>query len=400
MWRLPGPHRFISDAVDQSRSRHVALVIPQHRANDEGFINGLANALMTELDPAGRYARLIESSGVGLGLVAEIAADAVFDDVAPTLVSELVTHEDVRGTTVVLVEPLLDQAQQDEMPAFLHSLEIASHDIGPEGRVTVVAVVTDSRLPKFAGGATTDVRLANTWWWNRVARWDAAGHLNQVGGKPPTHDLLAEVWAESIVEVARWDFGMIGHLAESWSGDVLDLADCISSWRQPEDLPAPVVRRTCGVQPIGDELEQWNEGLLDGWHHRSSRAPWALNGHEREVDRRVWAAQSRVVLPWVEESRQQVQVLAEDALGKNQFWTAVAESRGARRPDDAPADVVEIGQLWYIARSRIGNSNRILRDATFHLWRVRNDLSHLRPLRWSALTDLVGAWERLASPKR
>lgn len=402
VWRLPGPRAFVGDIVaEHGRGRHVATVLPESLALDPGFTDSLAVALLDEFASQSVSARRVYDAGPGTSVLDAFCQALIFDDDRPATIPDLLRHEEARDTVAVVAAPDLCVPARDELGAFLQRVELETHAVGYGQRLSIVAIMARGQLPAFAGGATSDVSLTSIWWWGRVARWDVAAHIADLAGQPRLAGVLEEVRTESIVEVARWDLDLAEQLADQWTGDPDELTVLLR-----ERCPAPAdgnsgkaggrtrgfAASLAGLRPPDPMLRVWDSRLVDGWHEQVSVSARTLAVTPEKLARVVWAAQARVLLPWIEERRSALHDRVVATLGGRRF----AEVLRNRFNPPVTADAsMEIGMLDRVVRIAIGSSDPELCDVSRQLRRARNWLAHLRPLSLAEQESLVAACKYL-----
>lgn len=379
IWALPGPRTLITETLGELKSdRHVFVALPSAMANDPAVTDSLCDALAAA---AGQFTtvRRIFSEPDADSLLDAVARAVDFDD-PPATVPELLSHHHGAGATFVVVAAD-HHDRQAELPKFLERIEQETHRAPTDTGLSLVVIGGREHLPSFRGGDDSDVSLVTLWWWNRIARWDTAAHISHIDGPPAEARILADVRAETIVEVARWDLSLAQRLAQDWSGDPDELPDHLAEpdWvEQPPDS-----RERCGPRPAEGHLLLWDAGALDGWHDHYSPAPSA-----QRLRRRVWAAQARIVLPWIEERREVLQERAIAKMGRKRFNEAL------ERMFDPPltdAGQVEIKDLYQIIANCLGKHAPRLRSTAWRMRDSRNKAAHLEPLTLGELGELVDA---------
>lgn len=392
VWRLPGPRGFVRDVVaEHRRGRHVAVVLPTMLAADAEFTDSLAVAIIDELGSQWASPRRIYDAGPDRSVLEALSEALIFHD-QPATVAELLSHPEVKDTVAVLVTSDLSMCARGEVPVFLRDVERQAHGYGTAGWLSIVVIVARCELPAFSVGTSSDTVLTTTWWWGRVARWDAAAHiagLSRAGG------ILDDVRAESITEVARWDLDLAEHLAESWSGDPAGLPALLnpgvrtdSAGRPPFPLPRSAMVGPAGLRPPDELLAFWDAGLIGGWHDTICPAPAALADDPARLDRWLWAAQARVLLPWIEERSAVLLGEVTDVLGPARL-TEVLRTRFS--PPASRDALIEIAVLDKVVRVAIGSARPELRDASRRLRDARNSLAHLRSLALAEQEGLIEA---------
>lgn len=392
VWRLPGPRGLVLDSVaEYGRRRHVAIVLPRELATNTEFTEGLALSLINELQSQTVEARRVLPDTDAHSLLDTLSRSLVFDD-SPATVTDLLRHQEAVGCVAVLVAADLSLNCQIEVAELLRRLEAESRSLPPTERLTLVVIIGRDRLPEFAGRESSDVTVATVWWWNRIARWDVAAHVSDRARSTNGGRVVSDVRAETIVEVARWDLDLADYLCDNWRGDPGELQEVLMGRQEPEDRNVDFVAGPCGVRPGEDVQELWDDGLIDGWHDSHSLASWASISSGAQINRAVWAAQARILLPWIEERRERLHQRAIARIGRDKFRAALQELFDPPLCDDG---VIEIGPLRRLIDIRIGNVDAVLRSAARRLAAARNRLAHLEPLGLPELNELVAACRSL-----
>lgn len=400
MWRLPGPRGFLADIVaEHSRGRHVAVVLPEALAAAPGFTDSLAVALLEEF--AGRFdVQRVYDAGAGRPVL-DAFREALVMGEPPATVADLLGHEETGDRVAVLVAADLSGAARAGLPAFLQRVALESHASGYGQRLSIVVVMTRGELPAFPGGTSSDIALTSIWWWGRVNRWDVAAHIAGLGAaRGGQAGVLAEVRAESIVEVARWDLDLAERLTSQWSGDPAELPAVLGEpgrggpdgRRGPSPAAAGPSGAWDGLRPPDALLGPWDRRSLDRWHEQPSGSGRSLATTAGGLSRVVWAAQARVLLPWVEERRSALLYRVKETLGHRRFADVLQHGF---QPPVTPDGSVEIGVLDRLARKTIGSADPELCEAARHLRQARNLLAHMTPLTLAHQESLVSAGKTL-----
>jgi hypothetical protein len=401
VWRLPGPRNFIGDIVaEHGRGRHVAVVLPKALAASPDFTDGLAVALLDEF--ASRFeAQRIYDPGPGRPVLAAFAEALVMGE-PPATVPDLLHHDEARDKVAVVVAADLSGTARAELPGFLQRVELESHAGGYGRRLSIVALVTRGELPAFPGGTTSEIALTSIWWWGRIARWDVAAYIAGLGvsrGAAGT-GVLADVRAESIVEVARWDLDLAERLADLWAGDPAELPALLGGCpeRPPGDRGGSPLKGTStrgtwdDLRPPDSLLLAWDDRRFDRWHEQPSGSGYSLALSPGGLPRAVWAAQARVLLPWVEERRSLLLSRVKETLGNHRFAQVL---QSGFEPPVKPDGSVEIGVLDRLVHLTIGSSDPELCEVSRHLRQARNLLAHMTPLTLAQQETLVSAGKAL-----
>jgi hypothetical protein len=379
VWRLPGPRSFVRDIVaEHARGRHVTTVLPAALASDAQFTDGLAVAVQDEFVRHSVPTRRIYSLGASLSILDTFSQTLIFED-PPVTVAELLRHPEASNTVAVVVARDLETTARSGLPSFLERMELESHAGTSQAQpLCVIAILARDQLPAFRGGASSDVAMTSIWWWARIARWDVAAHIVGMTERAPLHGVLSDVRTESIVEIARWDLDLAEHLMTAWEGEPSLLPSLLKDWRC---VSAPVMNGghggINGLHPPRGVLPFWDQGVVESWHDQVSAATCALAAEPEKLSRLVWAAQARVLLPWIEERRSTLHIRVTEILGTPRLGAILREWF------DPPVDadgLVEIGALDTVVRRVLGSRHSDVRDASRWLRQARNDLAHMRPL--------------------
>jgi hypothetical protein len=393
VWRLPGPRGFVRDVVaEHRRGRHVATVLPQALASDVIFTDSLGVALLEEFASQSVTARRIYGAGRDNSVLETFSQALIFDD-QPATVSELLNHPEVKDTVAVVVAGDLSVPARAELSSFLQRVELETHAETPTRRLSMVAILERGQLPSFRGGTSSDIAMTSIWWWARLARWDVAAHIAGLGGHPGLNGVVEDIRVESIVEVARWDLDLAERLVVAWAGEPSHLAALL---KEGHVMPTPTIDDSHlvmdALRPPDSILESWDNRLVDVWHNHQSIAACALAAEPDKLNRMVWAAQARVLLPWIEERRSTLHARVAKTVGaKRLAWVL----RNRFDPPINPDTLVEIGALDRVVRMIIGSRDGELRDASRRLREARNALAHLRPLNLAEQEGLQAACQCL-----
>jgi hypothetical protein len=372
------------------RRRHVAIVLPEPLARDTAMTDGLVRELTAELRHSAQTRHVASDPDAGT-LLAALGRALVFDDYPPATIVDLLYHPDCAGGIAILVATDQPDKHQQELPDLLRRLEIESRSAPSDDRLTLVVIGSRRHLPHFAGGENSDVSVAAVWWWNRVNRWDVAAHAAEIDETAFSSRVLADVRTETIVAVARWDLDLAEHLAQSWDSDPATLVDCLTPTANGD---RPHHSRAGSRTWPGEALiDDWDNLRVDGWHDAHSVTAHAAAAAPERLARLVWAAQSRILLPWIEERRMVLQERVIAVLGQRRFREAIRNLFASEPLDNT--EIVEVGPLRMLIDVRIGGSNPKLRSAARRLHEARNRLAHLDPLGHAELRELVSACDSL-----
>jgi hypothetical protein len=351
----------------------VLAVLPRFLSENDECCDALAAAILNELDHQSRvYPSVADGS-----LVAALGFTMTdgFDE-APTTMPALIAHPDVLGRTFLCNAGDLDQEHRLELGQFIVRLNDESRPLPMAGRATIVVILgRDSFERDPASPAMTAI-----WYWDRVARWDTAALLASTSGVDLPGGVAGEVRLETIIEVARWNFELALELAGEWASAQFDVVAWLGTTDHPTSGLVPP-RRTALKQPPESHLAEWDAGVVEAWHGVPGIAPIVDVQRAGGIERLIWRAQSRVLMPWLELRRVRIEQIVRETLGATRMELAVAEYT-YRFPgvEHDPESTVELATLSRIISARIGRSNNRLRDTARQLVSARNRLAHLRPL--------------------
>jgi len=387
IWRLPGPGGFVQEVARLARGgQHVLAIVPKYVAEESEYSDALAVAILNEL---GESRRVFPNAKVG-GLAGAFGFEVSDDfDRYPTTVPELINHVDVVGRTFVCNTRDLDPAHLAELPTFLSRLDDESRPVPRTDRGTMIFILSSDLVPHDAESVAT----ARLWYWDRVARWDVAALLASQTSWHRVSGVLGEVRLETIIEIARWDFILALDIAHEWTHDEFELSVILD--RHAANVPAStVVRRTAQKEPPELNLTAWDQGLVEAWHGEPGYKPATLPSTDRRLERLLWSAQARVLLPWIEIRRVSIERLVLEKLGSRRMESAVRELATSYPGAEDDSTVVEIALLARIIAVRLGNAEPRLRTTARVLRDARNKLAHLTPLPSGHLDRMISecAW--------
>ncbi|MEU5342542.1 hypothetical protein AB0H18_17145 [Streptomyces sp. NPDC020766] len=169
------------------------------------------------------------------------------------------------------------------------------------------------------------------WWWGVIGRLDTAtvvsargdhgGHSSRRGGEALRSRILRAVREEVVSEVCGPNLGLAVSLAGSWDGSDRTLDDCLRACLADGPVP-PTATGSAGHGVSGTEHRPganlrtaWALGTVQSWEGRPRHHPagWYSDGRTARPDALtvlVSQAQQRVLLPWIEEARRRLAILA------------------------------------------------------------------------------------------
>jgi hypothetical protein len=109
-------------------------------------------------------------------------------------------------------------------------------------------------------------------------------------------------------------------------------------------------------------------------------------------------AQARVLLPWIELRREDLEVALRQQFGSKRFQKLVHQYSN-RDQGMASDSVPEIGLLEAITRSQLSGTNPKLTGFAKVLWLARNALAHLHPIDNDQIDELVHSFDKFRKRK-
>ena len=349
-WDLPGPTAFVARLVsDLTDGKNVILRLPTHPPV------GLPNALRR------RLAREELFEWRSLTVDAESASAP-----AEWLVRKIAPHEfngraitertlaESRGLSGHVV--WVDRMDPGCWGRWLPMLERYAHacQLRPETeRMCLIVPLVGAVAARPAGSAVT---LVEHEWRGRADRLDASLYASLL-----TQDFRGSYWARRLrVSVLTELAGPDVHAAKRLAGVSQRLSEVTRLDRLTDHLLSFGQERGWAGRPAA-----WDEGSLDTFEGGEfvHSAHLAANGAEREIRRRLWRAEVSVLFPLIEEHRV--------ALLPQLPWLS-------RECDDAAG--LEIGEIRHLLSSRRWPVGDRVFNQVQGLWRMRNELAHLRPV--------------------
>jgi hypothetical protein len=124
--------------------------------------------------------------------------------------------------------------------------------------------------------------------WGKVDRHDAVAHLARIGIRPSS-DLASRIGHAVIVDVAAWSRPMLEQMAPWKVNDQIEPLALLANLAEQSAIPYP----------------SWENGLLDLWDDEPAAHPIAAVAHKfgAHIQRRIWSAQSAIILPFADRIR-------------------------------------------------------------------------------------------------
>ncbi|MDY6939946.1 MAG: hypothetical protein SWY16_20115 [Cyanobacteriota bacterium] len=354
-WQIPGPNRFISEIVqDLADGKNVILCLPEHMPD------GLSRAIRSELGEDWDWRTLSLRQEDGTEPV-HLLFNRFVREISPTEIRNtriLVKHEDFAGKIIWLDD--LTPNVWSAWKKFISDYEQPCRSVSKlERTVFCVPLSGDLALDP----PSEDVCVSHQSWQGTIDRLDIllfTAHLFQ--GKQLS-DLQKQVAISVTANLALWDPKVSERFAYENLENILS--------------PIPILQDIAKKREWTDEIipseSLWHKGMkdiLDG-EDKIHSAALAFTNFHREIDRRIWSAQVGVMLPFVEERRQE---LLESLKGKLEvpFQTDFGVIWDWRD--------LEIGHIEYQISSNGAIVNRETQKLVRRLKEIRNSLSHLEPI--------------------
>jgi hypothetical protein len=383
-WQLPGPQHFVRGIGEDLRAgKSVCMALPTTLSAldlKRAVAFYVHEYCDTTLEEYSLYDLELATLPVSQALVQ--AFDLATDDFSEIHSVQFLVNAPRFAGRIIWVKDLeaVSPAVRQQWWQFLQEFAHVSRMCSPSYR-TVFCVVASGSLGLET--SASDVLLSKHWWWNTVARLDMALYVRN----RMLHSGVSGTLAEPIIaELSGFDADLAAVLAaeqastcEDWSnhlatygrmrqweafvGGASNLATLVSQLSSPLDLP-PELR------------ECWARGMLnwisgEGLHVHS--AVVAFNGAAREVCRRIWRAQVRLILPYVDEQRIAVCAYLLRRYGLAQLGLVVSSK-------DEAYGQLEIGDLKHLLDTKFRNEHSVVRELVHWLHYIRNQIAHLQIL--------------------
>lgn len=326
------------------------------------------------------------------------------------LVSGLVADPD--GRAPVLVVRAWSEGDPWAVSRLIRRFQAAVKESGlkPDRRPRLLVASRPQDL-EADGVGLLDTTVSRThWWWSVWSHLDTATvvaaavpHTNsgRVGDHmTPGKFIRHALHCETLVQSAGPDLALAVRLAEVWNGSLKDLPDALRECCPARVGQAVQGRLAAGAAyaplPAHDLREAWSAGLVDSWEGQIRRSPRSGAELHRgpELDKLVWQAQNRVLLPLIDDARLSfVEMLPRIATRGTTRLVECYVRQSLRSANGSASDLtsMELGELYDAAVHR----DIALTDDQFRrlrtLRRARNKLAHRTPVDDTLLRDLLDA---------
>ncbi|WP_275561065.1 hypothetical protein [Streptomyces sp. 5-6(2022)] len=407
----PASARSLAPAAPPARGRWSGLApVPDF---DDGLPDvpaargpeAYASRLAAPLGPAEALAGMLERLAKELGFSS--GTDTVGSDPTGDVLARLTG----RGTGTAETRPVVVRAWREPVPSaaahLLRRLVATTKEAGlpPDRRPRALVVASTEDLPTGLPDQLPREDITVHWWWGATSRLDTAtvvtlarpplasptdrGHLHEAVTQATITEVCGPFLDIAAALASRWDDGRPEGLTAA-------LHDVIAKLPGPAAIPPQRTEGTRhpGRRPDDSMLAAWNANTVESWDGRLRRHPGYDLVQEQAVAARVWLAQNHVLLPLLDDARDQftatIRLRARVPLARlAQDYGPRRESGTAPEPADSAVAMMELGAMWSAhcdgaialipaERRRL----RILREA-------RNLLAHRVPLDDDRLRRLV-----------
>ncbi len=358
-WRLAGPSNFVERVAEEFRDgRNLILALPEH------LPSGLEQAVRTAFDPTG----MIE--WVGMAVDDRPPLSQLFErfasDTAPDLlrnISTLSQQDGFQGRVIWLREiGSTWGAWRSFLTEYGHLCQSLSRF---ERTLFGVEAIGEPALTL----PVENVCLSAHRWSGVVDPLDSQVYATGLLRSRRFPAVQKALVAAMLAAVASWDPIVSERLAE----------EPLEILLRPHAVLREIGRERGWCCPTPDSEHAWALGLRDNFGGRTlwHSSVLAANPSDREIERRIWGAQVRVLLPYVEECRHE---LLDRLTGVVRLPFRLPDGRTV-----SDLHELEVGQLEHCV-SAMGLP--VPPDITI-LKRVRNHLAHLEVLNSELLSSAI-----------
>lgn len=353
--------------------------------------------------PASSVAELLERLAKELHSHADGRSPA---DEADNVLARLTGDPAVPGDGRVIVV----RAWRETVPAaatdVLRRLAAAAKEAGlpPARRPRMLVVAAPSGLPAELPDQIAREDAAVHWWWGAHGRLDTATVVSVARPRPlgpaAHHRLLDAVAQATVVEVCGPFIDVAEKLAACWDGVPETLLEQVRHAAGAAGASEPATRgewsRRSPLQPDASLRPGWNRGVLEAWDGLLRPHPGCEADLECAVATRMWLAQNRVLLPLLDDAREE---FTEVIRRRSRLPPGHLAGQYRPRPAGTAATAsdtaagtlmgMELGAMW---AAHVNSQVRLTRpeaDRLRVLWDARNRLAHRTALDGARLKRLV-----------
>jgi hypothetical protein len=345
-WRLPGPRRFIRGVKgDLGEGRNVVILLPSSPPP------GLEHALYQTLCEEWQWRKLEVPRGRP---PIETLFDR-FDRHGPPhqlrSVEGLVACDDFEGYLV-----WLDGLAPEDWPTWRQFLGEYQHACRARAAFRRSLFLVPLQGENALHPPVEDVCLAHRRWDGAVDHLDMLLYASLQLQDRPCPARQRQLLVSTLAHIAVWDPMTMEWISQADAADILE--------------PQAMLRALARERGWSSETPMaWAHGTVAHVDGRAEvhSALLAVTAPKR-VEERLWRAQVGVLLPLIEEQRQEL------LRGLRPLIARLAETRGA-----LDVDQLEIGELAHLCRDIGGAMDPAVRRRVERLRNLRNRLAHLEP---------------------
>lgn len=372
-WQLPGPHHFVSKIARTLREgKNVVISLPEYAPE------GLSQAIRETLgESTGWFWHTLDTREDDGVMPAQLLCSRFVPEISPDAILNAHTlsrEESFAGKIIWLAEmtPNAWPAWKDFIADYAHACRARSL---LDRTLFCVPLVGELALD---APLVDDVCLARHRWSGVVDHLDMLLFTSSLFQNRPMPVLQKRLAVAIVANLALWDPAVSERVASETIEQILH--------------PIPILREIAAARrwsPPALEVSScsWHKGMIETLEGGEKIHSAALAGLEdaREIERRIWSAEVGVMLPFVEEKRQEI--LAQ--------FAGVLKVPITTRSGEVITDLrdLEIGHI----ESQLTNNGTPIDPARLRLVQrlreIRNCLSHLVPLASElALDDELSAF--------
>ncbi|GLS16992.1 hypothetical protein GCM10007874_00070 [Labrys miyagiensis] len=369
-WALPGPAGFLSRLVSDLASSGI-VVVECPRPAPEGLVEAIKNKL-----------------------AGGIAIDAIQFDGSriregQSIVHELAMSTGIAGSSIGTIGDFLEAAGVYETAFVVDGIQ-------PDAVVTwgafIRAVKHERQRTSAIAGPYLVIFQPPGLTKDNAARLRGTAKIRRVVGIASSIDTYA--WAAA--NGTRFGSGLMDRTAIATSLEVAawsrELLGDMLRWDE-EDQLFPQKRLAEIAQATAWPFPCWENGLVDLWDDAAvpHAAAAVAHGFEAEVVRRIWVAQSRTILPFVDSARRglirkYIDILEERTSVQNPYLRG---HESTPRPITNPWEL-ELNDILILLSSDLTDAET---KGAVAFRNVRNNLAHFKPVDARTLKMIADWWE-------
>ncbi len=370
-WDLPGPSRFVERvAGDLNDGKNVVL------SNPERVPDGLRAALRSRCQNYRTFSSIdfsLEHAEPMDCLYERYARDAPVDELRS---ARGLTEEQTFQRRVIWVDG--DESCWPQWRDFLIRYQEACRSVALADRSLVCLALKGCSAR--AGSVPEDVALVHRRHQGVTSDFDMLLYVNHLvddvspeDPRPTVTRLRRELKVQAVAHLAAWDPDLVGPLLRQPLAEILESQDTLKEY---------ATSRGWADFDNGDPRALWRHGAAEklGGRWEVHSALLALRGESRILQKRLWAAELKVLLPWIEGERHDLL----DTYGDRLEVPLEEEYMGSISIRD-----LEIGKIsHFLARVARPSETQTL-SYVYGLAKLRNALAHHEPIRAMHLTSVL-----------